>query len=121
VSSVKGFAELKQTTDIFSSGLETVIIRTLEDIARRSTQNIKQNAPVDTGFMRNSVVMDKPGFNIIRIRANAEYSIYVDKGHETVSGTTVPPNPFFTKEIQRLEDGELIRIVLASAKSFINK
>jgi hypothetical protein len=91
-----------------------------EKIAASSTRQIKQDAPVDTGFMRNEVKVDKPGNNSVRIKANAYYSIYVDKGHRTRSGSHVPANPFFSTEVDKLKAGGLKTQVDANVKTFIN-
>jgi hypothetical protein len=119
VSSVKGFTELKFTCDSIATGLLSVVIKSFEKIANNSTQRIKQDAPVDTGFMRDNVKMDKPSANTVRIKANADYSIFVDQGHRTRSGTMVQADPFFSKEVNRLKSGAFKTQVVTDVSTFI--
>jgi hypothetical protein len=105
VSSVKGFTELKFTCDGIATGLLSVVIKSFEKIANTSAQKIKNDAPVDTGFMRDEVKVDKPTNDSVRIKANAYYSFFVDQGHRTRSGTMVQADPFFSTEVDRLKTG----------------
>ena len=120
MSSTKGFTEFKISCDAIANGLPAVVIKSFEKIAANSSQRIKQDAPVDTGFMRDEVKIDKPGNNSVRIKANAYYSIFVDHGHRTRSGSMVQADPFFTKEVDRLKAGALKTEVDADVKTFIN-
>lgn len=119
MSTVKGFIELKQSSYDIANGLLGVVIKSFENIGRNSLQRIKQDAPVDTGFMRDNVEIDKPTQTTVRIRAKADYSIYVDHGHQTRSGTTVQADPFFSKETDKLKAGEFKRIVDADVDTFV--
>lgn len=119
MSSTKGFTELKISCDTIANGLLGVVMRSFEKIAADSTRTIKQDAPVDTGFMRNEVKVDKPGNNSVRIKANAYYSIFVDKGHRTRSGSHVPANPFFSTEVDRMKGGAVKTQVDADVDAFL--
>lgn len=120
MSSTRGFTELKVSCDTFADGLLKAVIRAFEKIAANSSRQIKQDAPVDTGFMRNEVKVDKPGTNSVRIKANAYYSIFVDKGHRTRSGSHVPANPFFSTEVDKMKGGAVKAQVDAEILAFIN-
>lgn len=120
MSSTRGFTEFKISCDTIANGLVGVVMKSFEKIAADSSQRIKQDAPVDTGFMRDEVKVDKPGTVSVRIKANAYYSIFVDKGHRTRSGSMVHPNPFFSTEVNRLKGGVLKTQVDADVKTFIN-
>lgn len=119
MSSTKGFTEFKISCDSIANGLVGVVMKSFEKIAAGSSQRIKQDAPVDTGFMRDEVKVDKPGGNSVRIKANAYYSIYVDKGHRTRSGSMVHPNPFFSTEVDKLKAGGLKTQVDADVDAFV--
>lgn len=119
MSSTKGFTELKISCDTTADGLLDVIMKALEKVAADSSRQIKQDAPVDTGFMRNEVKVDKPGTNSVRIKANAYYSIFVDKGHRTRSGSHVPANPFFSTEVDKMKAGKVKAQVDADVAAFI--
>src|SRR5580765_1883436 len=120
MSSTRGFTELKISCDVIANGLPAVVMKSFEKIAAGSSQRIKNDAPVDTGFMRSEVKVDKPGNNSVRIKAYAYYSIFVDKGHRTRSGTMVDPNPFFSTEVDRLKAGALKTQVDADVDAFVN-
>jgi hypothetical protein len=119
MSSTKGFTEFKISCNVFSNGLLDVIMKALEKVAADSSRQIKQDAPVDTGFMRDEVKVDKPGNNSVRIKANAYYSIFVDKGHRTRSGSHVPANPFFSTEVDKMKAGKVKAQVDADVAAFI--
>lgn len=53
----------------------------------------QQNAPVDTGFMRNSGYVEEV-LNSVLMGFNAEYAYYVHEGHHSWEG-----NPFVTRAI----------------------
>lgn len=120
MSTTRGFTEFKISCDSIANGLFGVIMKSFEKIAANSSRRIKQDAPVDTGFMRNEVKVDKPGGNSVRIKANAYYSIFVDHGHRTRSGSMVQANPFFTAEVDRLKGGVLKTEVDKDVDTFIN-
>lgn len=119
MSSTKGFTEFKISCDTTANGIFDVIMKSFEKIAADSSQRIKQDAPVDTGFMRDEVKVDKPGTVTVRIKANASYSIFVDKGHRTRSGSMVHPNPFFSTEVDRMKAGAVLAQVVADVDAFI--
>ncbi len=92
-------------------------------------QAVKAGAPVDTEFMQDAVYYvtpdgrstygqaspEKKGSYLLDevtpendlqgvIGAAANYSIFVNNGHHTVSGSYVPAQPFFDEGVAQLED-----------------
>lgn len=47
----------------------------------------KFNAPVDTGFLRNSIAAEQQGQLVWRVYANAEYALYVEVGTSRMGGS----------------------------------
>lgn len=119
MSSVKGFIELKQSSYDFADGLLGVVMKSFLKIANGSNQRIKNDAPVDTGFMRDEVKVDQPSTTTVRIKANAYYSIFVDQGHRTRSGTMVAADPFFSTEVDRMKAGAVKTQVDADVDAFL--
>lgn len=91
-------------------------------------QAVKAGAPVDTEFMQDAVYYvtpdgrstygqaspEKKGSYLLDevtpendlqgvIGAAANYSVFVDQGHHTSSGSWVPPQPFFSQGVEQLE------------------
>ena len=94
-----------------ASGYEQWPAKSLQKIGTTAKTNIKNNSPVDTGYMKEHVDFEMINPLTLKIFSEAYYSNYVDKGHRTRSGSQVPANPFFSREIDRLKQGELLRIL----------
>jgi HK97 gp10 family phage protein len=69
----------------------------------------KQLAPVDTGFLRNSITTQKLADATYSVAVGAEYGIYVEFGTRWMRA-----QPYFTpaiEEARRYFDGELKKLV----------
>ena len=55
--------------------------------------NAQANAPVLTGEMRDTMELTT-GVMVAEVTTNVNYSKFVENGHQTRSGTFVPPQPF---------------------------
>lgn len=105
------FEQFGVSCKAFADGLPKTVQDALVRLAVESKTNIKNDAPVDTGYMQDNVNNDKPNPSSVRIFSPAFYSNFVDKGHRTRSGSTVPPNPFFTNEVNALRSGKISSMV----------
>lgn len=74
----------------------------------------KLAAPVDTGFLRNSIKVEQIGDLTSIVSVGAEYGIYVEMGHHTRGGGRyIAGRPYFVPAIALAEKylkGELERI-----------
>lgn len=52
-------------------------------------ENIKDECPVDTGALRDSIAVTGDSVNV-----DEDYASFVNEGHTCVNGTVVPANPF---------------------------
>jgi len=64
------------------------------------SRDIKKDAPVDTGNLRNNVGFE-PKDNDVTIFSKAPYSGFVERGWITSRGNEVKAQPFFYKNIER--------------------
>ena len=115
--SVQTFEQFSKTCSRIASEYPNHVLKILDSVATKARDNIKSNAPVDTGNLKKSVVKERKDTNTISVKAKAEYGIFVDRGHKTRQGTgrapnykpkqggktSVPANPFFSSEVDRLK------------------
>lgn len=65
----------------------------LEIIGGKAETYAKQACPVDTGRLRNSIT-HQAGDDSVVIGTNVEYAPFVELGHRTASGKSVPGKEF---------------------------
>lgn len=121
MSTIVTFEEFGKTYFAIYTELPKVIMKTVDNIADSSIKAIQDNAPVRTGNMKRKVVKRKIGLDTVAMRAEADYSIYVDKGHRTRGTTRVPPNPFFSSVIDELKNGKLKQVLADNIKRVIER
>lgn len=122
MSTVVTFEEFGKTTFTIYTELPKVIMKTVDSIADSSVRAIQDNAPVRTGNMKQNVMKRKIGIDTVAMRAEADYSIFVDKGHRTRGGRNrVPPNPFFSSVIDELKNGKLKQALGDNIKRVIER
>lgn len=69
-------------------------------------ERARAHAPVDTGFLQNSVAVayglaaSLPYTYTYSVVATADYAVWVQIGHLTPSGFWVAPNPFMTRAVE---------------------
>lgn len=73
------------------------------EFAEAVVKHAKENAPVRTGFLRDSNAYEQSG-DTTTVYNSAPYAAAVDLGHTTVSGSHVPANPFFTQAVYQAQD-----------------
>jgi len=61
----------------------------------------KVRAPVDTGFLRNSIQSTDASDLEWWVVVGAEYGIFVEYGHHTRGGTFVAPQPFLSPAVEK--------------------
>lgn len=73
---------------------------TLKELAVYIRDQAYANAPVDTGYLRTTIIVSpSPGEGIEQIVVLAPYAAPVEFGHITSNNGYVPPNPFFRHAI----------------------
>lgn len=72
----------------------------VDNVLRMSALRIerlsKQNAPVDTGYMRNGIFMEREGSGKFKVTSPAGYSVYVELGTRKMS-----PQPFLGPAVRQ--------------------
>jgi len=88
----------------FGRQVEAWLLRRAQNATERVAHHLADrayvHAPVDTSFMRDSILVtastDHMTFYVV---SPAFYSVYVELGHMSVGGKWVSPNPFFRRAI----------------------
>ena len=60
----------------------------------------KRRAPVDTGELRDGIVVVEQGDQTSVVESQAQHSAPVNNGHHTRSGSWVPPQPFWDATLE---------------------
>lgn len=115
----KTFAEFAMICNRVAEGLQPTVMKTINDVADYAVTQIKNDAPVDTGFLKNNVTKEKVGTDIVKVISKADYSVFVDKGHRTRSGSMVEPNPFFSRTIDEIKGGLLAQKLRQDLSTFL--
>lgn len=97
----------------FPVQLHNVVVQTTEIVQ----QIAQSNAPVDTGFLRDSITPTMTDDFTGNVTVGAYYGIYVEMGHHTRSGSYVPPQPFFYPAVE--EGRSRFMAALAAMESFL--
>lgn len=66
----------------------------MNKLANNCQARAQQNAPVDTGFLKNSIHVVKIGDAHYQVVVGASYGIFIELGHHTRSGSWVEARPF---------------------------
>jgi len=70
------------------------------DLVKRTAAAIEGQAkvlcPVDTGALRNSIMVTEKGEMSAEVGPHMEYALPVEMGHHTSGGTWVPGQPYLT-------------------------
>ena len=99
---IRGFKELDMKLKKAKVGVVKDADRTIKEYAYRMEAQAKALAPVDTGYMRNSV-STKLAFLSATLSVSAKYATYVEFGTSKQT-----PQPFFYLAFDSLKD-ELTR------------
>lgn len=70
--------------------------RVVASVALGMEADAKMEAPVDTGYLRNSISSSKIGLAEYEVRAGADYASFVNFGTRFMA-----PRPFFTHAAER--------------------
>lgn len=81
-----------EVTARVSEQLSLAVDRAAKNIEARA----KAGAPVDTGFLRNSIVSKMTGLHTAEVNVGAEYGAYVNFGTRHTS-----PRPFMTDAVEK--------------------
>lgn len=88
----------------------------LNEVGQKMADKVKQNTPVDTGELRDSIHHEINN-DSVSIVSDAEHAPYVDKGHVTKGGGTfVPGRHMFDKAMLQADT-----VIEAEAERFLNK
>lgn len=75
-----GIDELLAKLDAMGKNSEKILERGMEKGCKRMQAEIKVNAPVDTGDLRNSISVEKVGHLSFQVGTNKEYAVPVEYG-----------------------------------------
>lgn len=89
-SGIVGLEKWLSNTDSIIKEAETEVKSLTKEVAYKIERDAKLNAPVDTGYLRNSIQTEfEDGGYIARIYSGAEYSLFVEFG-----SSKQPAHPF---------------------------
>jgi hypothetical protein len=73
--------------------LQGMVQSRLEQAGQMALEKANELVPVRTGYLQSRNMLDvQPG--VVTVSNDASYAVYVELGHRTRSGSTVPPQPF---------------------------
>jgi HK97 gp10 family phage protein len=81
--------------DLFDVDLPKLV----EDVANLLVERAQQNAPVDTGFLRDNISVSESDDTHAVVTSDAEYSIFVEEGTSKMS-----PQPFMQPALADVEN-----------------
>lgn len=88
---VRSNLDWEKARTVLESAGKDVLREAAEFMAARA----RQLCPVDTGFLRGSIVATSSKAGLVwNVVATAPYAEYVEFGHYSRGGVWVPPNPF---------------------------
>ncbi len=87
-------------SDKFIEELNDKLVTALEACGLQAERHAKLKCPVDTGRLRNSITHEQTNETTETVGSNVEYAPYVELGHTTPSGGTVPPQHFLQSAIE---------------------
>lgn len=93
--------------------MRALIAEIVEAAARQCEAWAKALAPVDTGFLRNSIQVGSESYLVWFVKVGAEYAIFVEFG--TV---TMPAHPYFVPAIEQVRPryiGQMQEVVTKAA------
>jgi len=94
----KGYIEI-------SNEFEKDVNEELNRIGDLMQERSSQDAPVDTGYLSTHIEKTQSGQATVTVTATADYSGYVDQGTWKMAA-----NPFFTSNVERIEQEEIPNI-----------
>lgn len=88
---VSGLQELVEALGVLGNeqAILAVLSKPLDTLAAAGWTHSKMIAPVDTGFLRDNIMLEKISDSEIVIVSTAPYSLFVEYGHLTSSGSFV--------------------------------
>jgi HK97 gp10 family phage protein len=98
----------------YPMAMQEALTRVVQEAAETIAADAKERAPVDTGFLRDSITSELESPLVAEVRAEADYALYVEEGHHTSAGSFVPAQPFLTPavEAERTRFGARVRTAL---------
>ena len=109
-----GITETAAAFNALSKDLESVETESIQEICDMLVEKAQSKAPVDTGFLRDNIVVESVSAGKGVVTSQADYSIYVEEGTSRQS-----PQPFM--EPARLEaENEAIALVTSKLQTKIS-
>ena len=96
---IKGLDRLFKKLDAAAS--DAVISKALMNLGGRIQATAKENCPVDTGQLRDSIIVQSPTPDTVTVGTNVEHGIFVEYGTGPKGDPTVPHT---TKKYWRYKD-----------------
>lgn len=102
----------------FPAGLEAGLRNEVGKAIRRTAFKVqawaKLRAPVDTGYLRNSIKAERIGDVTAIVSVGAEYGIYVEMGYHHRGGRYIAGRPYFLPAValgEKYLAGEMSKIL----------
>lgn len=93
---VKGMVGAERFLAELDQNIANQAARALDKYAENRIDEMRSQAPVKTGYLRNNIRMNKPNPNSVQLNSWAPYSGYVNYGTSRMR-----PRPFFTDPLQK--------------------
>ena len=88
--SAEGFEALERRLQALTNGLDRRVDIALGQGAARMQGAVKALTPVDTGNLRNKIILQHPQMYTYTIESNVEYALFVEFGTGQFGDPTVP-------------------------------
>lgn len=97
--SIYGNRGILDNLDRFQGTLQEALQKKLEEAGQVALEVANELVPVDTGYLKSTLYLEtEPGQ--VKIGADAEYTLPVELGHVTRSGSFVPAQPFLIPALE---------------------
>ncbi len=98
--SISGTDAIFRGLDRLDKNLERQVPSLVKQEATDCLTDAQANAPVESGYMRDSGHVEVIDDQHVEVQFDAPYSEFIEEGHMTVAGTFVPPQPFLMPSFQ---------------------
>lgn len=108
----RGIGALIQTLDNLQGNMPAMMDEAVAYIADEAYIEARERAPVDTGFLRDNITIEKAGDSYYIVTSEAPYSIFVEYGFtHYLSGQFIPGQFYMTfakdRALAVIEEGAL--------------
>jgi HK97 gp10 family phage protein len=100
---ITGVPHLRATLNVYVSSLNGFFATEFRTIGEEMVQQMQAKAPVDTGFLRDSIRVQEASAERLTVVSEAEYSAYVEFGTYKMSA-----QPFFFDIVHAMIPSRLI-------------